>query len=107
MDEKKLKRIKNIKGLGNNSIIALRSIFGINLKKQSKFNIPYISTLRIKKFLRIKKTDILLQTLIKKRINNHILIKSYIGIRHKNSYPVRGQRTHTNAKTQKKLAFKR
>lgn len=25
-------------------------------------------------------------------------IKSYRGLRHKNNYPVRGQRTHTNAK---------
>jgi len=107
MDEKKLKRIKAIKGLGDKSIMNIRAIFGINIKKKSSFTIPYINTLRIKKFLRVKKTDILLQTLIKKRINNHILIKSYLGLRHKNSYPVRGQRTHTNAKTQKKLAFKR
>ena len=53
--------------------------------------------------LRIKKTASLLQTIIKKRINTHISIKSYQGLRHKNGYPVRGQRTHTNAKTQKKL----
>jgi small subunit ribosomal protein S13 len=32
--------------------------------------------------------------------------RSYRGIRHKNSFPVRGQRTSTNAKTQKRIGFK-
>jgi len=31
------------------------------------------------------------------------VIKSYKGMRHKNRYPVRGQRTKTNAKTQKRI----
>ncbi len=30
-------------------------------------------------------------------------LKTYRGLRHKYAYPCRGQRTHTNAKTQKKL----
>lgn len=34
-----------------------------------------------------------------------ILIKSYRGIRHKNKYPARGQRTHTNAKTKRKFYY--
>lgn len=107
MGEEKLQKIKNIKGIGNSTINNLRSIFGINLKKKSKFIVSYNGILSIKKFLRIKKTATLLQILIKKRINNHISIKSYIGLRHKNSYPVRGQRTHTNAKIQRKLASTR
>jgi small subunit ribosomal protein S13 len=105
--KKKLKRIKNIKGIGLNTINNLRKIFGLNLKKKSEFLTSYNSILRIKKFLRVKKTSSLLQILIKKRINNYILIKSYTGIRHKNGYPVHGQRTHTNAKTQRKLAVSR
>lgn len=39
-------------------------------------------------------------------INNRqrlIDIKAYRGRRHKHAYPVRGQRSHTNAKTQKRL----
>jgi small subunit ribosomal protein S13 len=32
-----------------------------------------------------------------------INIKSYRGLRRKKGFPVRGQRTHTNAKTAKKL----
>merc|ERR1739848_820679 len=44
---------------------------------------------------------------IKKDRRDSILLlkstKSYRGIRHKNRYPVRGQRTKTNAKTQKRI----
>jgi|TARA_B100000780_G_scaffold248289_1_gene193579 small subunit ribosomal protein S13 len=32
--------------------------------------------------------------------------KSYSGMRHKNKYPVRGQRTKTNARTQKRIGSK-
>ncbi len=46
-----------------------------------------------------------LQKEIKENIKRFVKIKSYKGMRHKNSLPVRGQRTHTNAQTQKK--FKR
>lgn len=104
MQKKSLIKIKNIKGIGASSINNMRAIFGLNLKKKSEFNAAYSGILRIKKFLRVKKTTAVLQTIIRKRINNHVLIKSYKGMRHKNAYPVRGQRTHTNAKTQKKLA---
>jgi small subunit ribosomal protein S13 len=37
-------------------------------------------------------------------INRFISIKSYKGIRRKRGLPVRGQRTHTNAKTAKKIS---
>jgi small subunit ribosomal protein S13 len=40
---------------------------------------------------------------IKANIDKKIKIKSYQGLRHKNKLPVRGQRTHTNAKTQKRM----
>jgi small subunit ribosomal protein S13 len=39
------------------------------------------------------------KTYVQRLIN----IASYRGRRHKHAYPVRGQRTHTNAKTQKRL----
>ena len=42
---------------------------------------------------------------LKKRVQNNISflvkIKCYKGVRHQLKYPVRGQRTHTNAKTGK------
>ena len=45
----------------------------------------------------------LLKEIIKKNIEFMIELKSYRGIRHKLKYPVRGQRTHTNAKTRIKF----
>ena len=41
------------------------------------------------------------------RIQNLITVQAYRGIRHSKSLPVRGQRTSTNAKTQRRLASKR
>jgi small subunit ribosomal protein S13 len=35
-------------------------------------------------------------------IHFFIKIRTFRGLRHKSSYPVRGQRTHTNAKTSKR-----
>lgn len=43
-----------------------------------------------------------LQKNVEGNIGKKIKIKSYQGIRHRNKLPVRGQRTHTNAKTQRK-----
>lgn len=39
---------------------------------------------------------------LRKRIQHLQTIKTYKGIRHRKGLPVRGQRTHTNAKTRKK-----
>ena len=40
---------------------------------------------------------------VKKNIDFLINLKNYKGNRHKLNYPVRGQRTHTNAKTRNKF----
>lgn len=103
----KTNKLKNIKGLGLATVFNIKSLLGVNLRKQAQFNLSSNGLLHIKKYLRIKKTDSLLQLLIKKRILNHISIKSYKGLRHRKNYPVHGQRTHTNAKTQKKLSAMR
>ena len=39
-------------------------------------------------------------------VSDLISTKSYRGMRHKNKYPVRGQRTSTNARTQKRIGGK-
>lgn len=44
-----------------------------------------------------------LQRIIKQRIDNLVSIKAYRGIRQRQGLPVRGQRTHTNARTCKSL----
>jgi small subunit ribosomal protein S13 len=94
---------------------SLTSIFGIGKSKakkicfqigiQSKCNYKSLRDIQLKKVRqalmleiigkrlnRQKKHDIL--TLIKK--------KCYRGTRHRNKLPVRGQRTHSNAKSQKR-----
>jgi len=59
-------------------------------------------TLEIKTY--IIETD--LRKLRRENIKRLIDIGSYKGFRHNNNLPVRGQRTHTNAKTQKFLSKK-
>ena len=44
-----------------------------------------------------------LQRINKQNIDLLASIRSYRGIRHRQGFPVRGQRTHTNARTVKKL----
>lgn len=44
-----------------------------------------------------------LQRVKKQNIDHLASIRSYRGIRHRQGFPVRGQRTHTNARTVKKL----
>ena len=44
-----------------------------------------------------------LKSQIKEIIISLYKIRTYRGIRHKQNYPCRGQRTHTNAKTKKKI----
>jgi small subunit ribosomal protein S13 len=48
-----------------------------------------------------------LQRFKKERIDELVSIKSYRGLRHRQGLPVRGQRTHTNARTVKKLRKQR
>ena len=48
-----------------------------------------------------------LQRSIKQDIDDLATIKTFRGLRHRQGLPVRGQRTHTNARTQKKLRYYR
>lgn len=47
--------------------------------------------------------DVPLKTQIQNNIKNYIEINSVRGFRHRMHLPVRGQRTHSNGKTRKKL----
>nr|YP_010616488.1 ribosomal protein S13 [Peronosclerospora sorghi]WAU47953.1 ribosomal protein S13 [Peronosclerospora sorghi] len=82
---------KICKNIGINPKITLDKI------KSNQINrlITYINkNLKIEHFLKKKKTE---------RLNELLEIKSNRGIRQNQGLPVRGQRTHTNAKTTKKL----
>ena len=103
--------------LTKNLITSLTKIFGINIasslfickkfgfNKNSSIKEVNISTIaEIRKFIL---DNYLIQNKLKKMIQTSIqelsLIKSTKGLRHKLRLPVRGQRTRTNHKTQKKI----
>nr|YP_010394365.1 ribosomal protein S13 [Phytophthora kernoviae]UXG56220.1 ribosomal protein S13 [Phytophthora kernoviae]DAZ88373.1 TPA_asm: ribosomal protein S13 [Phytophthora kernoviae]DAZ88806.1 TPA_asm: ribosomal protein S13 [Phytophthora kernoviae] len=71
----------------------------ITLNKLKKNHVNRLTTyisknLKIEQLLKKAKTD---------RLNELVTIKSNRGIRQSQGLPVRGQRTHTNARTSKKL----
>ena len=103
--------------LNKNLFISLTQIFGINLFLAGtickKFGFNKKSVLRdvnlevlneIRKFILL---EYIIQGQLKKNIqvsiSELILTKSIRGLRHKLKLPVRGQRTRTNHKTQKKI----
>ena len=99
---------------------ALQQIYGIN-KKRSFFickKLGFSNNLKVKNLSKyqitelLKTIDILNLTLssdLKKlkflSIKNLISIKSYRGFRRNQGLPVRGQRTHTNARTSRKKSL--
>jgi len=109
------------KKLDNNKKIryALTSIFGIGYTTADKIcthlNIPY--TIKISDLTEFQKQNLILyikknfiieaklKQQIHKNIQNLIIINSLKGFRHRNKLPVRGQRTHSNAKTCKKMHY--
>lgn len=91
-----------IYGIGTKRAENIGKEMCINMKK--RFNTIKIGTIRkISKNIGQKyKVGGILQKQISEDIKKKIKIKSYQGMRHKKRLPVRGQRTHTNAQTQKK-----
>jgi len=100
-----IKEFKNLYGVGEKSLILFRTLFGLNVRyklntfhKKTKKNINQIvDRLTYKNNLKLK--------LLSYRKFTIDILKNYKGVRHSFRYPVRGQRTHSNAKTRKKLKF--
>lgn len=88
-------------GLFNSMLICKKLGFSKNLKikdlskEQVVKLVKTIELLKINLASDLKKLNVL-------HSKNLILIKSYRGLRRNQGLPVRGQRTHTNAKTAKK-----
>ena len=82
------------KNIGINPSIRIDSLNNIQIKKLKQY---------IDKSLIIEKN---LKKIIIKNKQDLIDIKNIRGLRNLKGLPVRGQRTHTNAKTQKKLNYK-
>ena len=106
--KKKIKSgLKQVYGLNNFYIDKLSKEIGLNLTlpfkhlKKSKIGL-------ITKW--VNEQNIILKEDLKKKVLDNktqlMSIKSYRGFRHKEGLPTRGQRTHTNGRTQRKLAIK-
>lgn len=97
--------ISSIFGIGPFSAESYCKELGLNpnskynrlLNKQKTVLINFISNNKNK----MKQED--LSRRISEKILRLVDIRSYRGLRHKQSLPLRGQRTHTNGKTAKKL----
>eukprot|EP00797_Seminavis_robusta_P035587 Sro884_mit_g215880.1 rps13 (116) ;mRNA; f:34490-34837 len=105
--------------LENKSIyFALNSIYGIGKNKAflickklgfaPNFKVKNLSSNKINQIFKLVESlnYVLANDLRKFKLmrKQHLLnIKSYRGLRRKKGFPVRGQRTHTNARTSKKL----
>lgn len=99
--------ITSIYGIGKKNSMTICNSLGIsNFKKISQLTNTQIYNLR-----QLIKDNFVVSGDLKKQILTNIIryidIKCYRGFRHKHSYPVRGQRTHTNAQTQKKISKQR
>jgi small subunit ribosomal protein S13 len=104
------KRIKNaltsIFGIGEKRALEIAHYLCINPNLRLGRTSP-TQISRITGILKEKAKEELVGNSLQKKINQDILImnkiRCYKGLRHKNKLPVRGQRTHTNAQTQKKM----
>jgi small subunit ribosomal protein S13 len=97
---------------------ALTTIFGIGISNATKIcnklNIPTtINVSELTEYQRLSlstyiKQHFTVEAKLKQKIHedieNFILINSVKGFRHRSKLPVRGQRTHSNAKTCKKVS---
>jgi small subunit ribosomal protein S13 len=92
-----------IKNFGlKKEIIKAHQKYGLNLKKiDSTLNIKQKTQYNV--FFKNKLLGKTLKQNIKDNIDFIIKHKTYKGMRHKQQFPARGQRTHTNAKTKKKI----
>ena len=102
-NQSNLNSFNKIYGVGNHTISSICHKYGLNSRTKNikiKYNIVRkitnsLNILTSKNTLKFKLLEI--RKFAVKRLKN------YKGVRHLLRYPVRGQRTHTNAKTRKRL----
>ena len=99
------KLIRQFKGIGLSVSKKLCLILGYDSRIQVRY-LKKKDLERIDRLVRERVTvDKALDFFIKKNIEKYKSIKSYIGRRHSSGLPVRGQRTHSNGLTSKRLIF--
>lgn len=95
--------LQNIYGIGNANAKKICKFLGFSLNMKVKF-LTMAQVLQIIKI--IEDSKLLVTTELKKNIliNNskYVSIKTYRGLRKLQGLPIRGQRTHSNAKTARK-----
>lgn len=96
--------LTKIYGIGNSNAEKICKYFGL-LKKIRVKNLTQKDWSNILKFVIKKKFKIEkeLKKKLKFSISNLINVRNYRGLRHIKGLPVRGQRSHSNSRTQKKL----
>jgi len=98
--------IKKVYGIGKFHLYFFYKKFGLNIRTRTLF-IKYKTFKKIQKLINsitfrgsLKVEQIKIRKYLIERVKN------YNSFRHLNRHPVRGQRTHTNAKTRKFLVNK-
>lgn len=99
--ESKKKILKNY-GIGYSCIKHIFNRIGLN-NRLSTLNCKYIQTNKLARLIRIYTLNNTLKLNINNNIEFYKKLRNYKGNRHLRKYPVRGQRTHTNARTIKFL----
>ncbi len=90
-----------IYGIGRSTALQIIRQAGVNPDKRIK-NLDSEEIERIRSIIEnAYKVEGALKSEVSENIKRLIAIKSYRGVRHKKSLPVRGQRTRTNARTRK------
>ena len=103
--------LKKVYGLNLNKLFFFKKKCGLNLNHKlflNSLNLDYlISCIQINFNLKKFNFGLGLKQKVYLNIKKEIDINSYKGFRHKNSFPVRGQHTRNNAKTCKRINFKK
>jgi small subunit ribosomal protein S13 len=103
--------VKNLINRDLTSSYGVNKTFLMSIYNKNGFN-PRLTPKCIKKFLHLQNINfvrkkIILNRKLRLRIKEDLLflksLKNYRGIKHSMNLPTRGQRTHTNAKTKKRL----
>lgn len=95
--------MQNIYGIGKTKAKRVCYYFNYNLTVKVG-SLSNFELFEIKKFIESNyKADSIIKREIFLNISHLKKIRTYKGLRHYENLPVRGQRTHTNAKTQKML----
>jgi small subunit ribosomal protein S13 len=96
----------NFFGINKKGLIRVFSFFGLN----EEIKVKHISFSLFKDVLMFIEKDFLLENQLRKKIiffrKYYVKNKHLKGLRSINGYPLRGQRTHSNANTARKLIFR-